>query len=128
MRVVDTSAWIEWFLDSATGRSLDAEWPERDKCIVPTIVQLELTKWLTREVSEDAADLVIALTQKCIVAPLDTTIALRAAAVARDSKLATADAIVYATALERGAGLLTCDAHFNGLRGVVYRAKGTEST
>jgi predicted nucleic acid-binding protein len=38
-------------------------------------------------------------------------------------KLATADAIVYATALEYGADLLTCDAHFAGLTGVVFIAK-----
>ncbi|HWZ48440.1 MAG TPA: PIN domain-containing protein [Herbaspirillum sp.] len=32
--------------------------------------------------------------------------------------MATADAIVYATARQQGADLLTCDAHFQGLPGV----------
>ena len=32
--------------------------------------------------------------------------------------IATADAIVYATALSRGADLLTCDRHFDGMPGV----------
>ncbi len=38
-------------------------------------------------------------------------------------RLATADAVVYATARQRGAELLTCDAHFKGLAGVTLFAK-----
>ncbi|CAM5391449.1 PIN domain-containing protein [Rhodanobacter lindaniclasticus] len=41
----------------------------------------------------------------------------------RQHKLATADAIVYATALEHDADLLTCDAHFEKLPGVVFFRK-----
>lgn len=123
MRVVDTSAWIEWLTDSPLRARLAQEIPDRAQCVVPTIVQLELTKWLIRENGEDAADQMIAYTQKCIVAPLDTRIALRAADLHRQHKLATADAIVYATALEFGAELLTCDAHFENLPGVIFIKK-----
>ncbi len=121
--VVDTSAWIEWLADTALGRRLGKEFPDRPQCIVPTIVQLELSKWLVREVGEDQADQVIAYTQKCVVVPLDTVIALLAADLHREYKLATADAIVYATARRQGATLLTCDAHFDGLPGVTLFAK-----
>lgn len=65
----------------------------------------------------------IAYTQKCEIVPLDTRIALLAADLHREYKLATADAIVYATAREWNAELLTCDAHSRGLTGVVYFAK-----
>ena len=123
MRVVDTSAWIEWLTDSPLRVRLAQEIPDRAQCVVPTIVQLELAKWLIRENGEDAADQMIAYTQKCIVAPLDTRIALRAADLHRQHKLATADAIVYATALEFGAELLTCDAHFENLPGVIFIKK-----
>jgi predicted nucleic acid-binding protein len=34
-----------------------------------------------------------------------------------------ADSIVYATAIERGADVLTCDAHFQGLPNIVYVPK-----
>ena len=120
MRVVDTSVWIEWLIGSPLGRRLAKEIPERAECIVPTIVQLELSKWLLRESGEDRADQVIAYTQKCIVVPLDTPLALLAAELHRQHKLATADAIVYATAQARGAELLTCDAHFDKLPAVLY--------
>jgi predicted nucleic acid-binding protein len=123
MRVVDTSAWIEWLVGSPLGRKLGKEIPAREQCIVPTLVQLELAKWLARETDEDRLDQVIAFTQKCVVVPLDTRIALLAADLCRKHKLATADAIVYATAREQGADLLTCDAHFAKLPDVAYFRK-----
>jgi predicted nucleic acid-binding protein len=119
--VVDTSAWIEWLMHgdrTALGAALARAMPARDRCIVPTIVQLELSKWLHRELGEASADEVIAYTQKCQVVALDTRLALLAAEMHRQHRLATADAIVYATAQDRSARLLTCDAHFDGLPGV----------
>jgi predicted nucleic acid-binding protein len=124
MRVVDTSVWIEWLIGGPLHKTLTKEFPEKAQCVVPTIVQLELAKWLVREVGEDQADQAIAFTQKCVVAPLDTRIALHAADLHRQYKLATADAIVYATAIEYGADLLTCDAHFEKLPGVLLIRKG----
>jgi toxin FitB len=113
--VVDTSAWVEWLVDGALRAELAPLMPAREDCVVPTIVQLELSKWLMRERGEDEVDAVIAYTQKCQVWPLDTSTALKAAELHREYKLATADAIVYASALLSGAKLLTCDAHFEGL-------------
>ncbi|WP_300653720.1 type II toxin-antitoxin system VapC family toxin [Hydrogenophaga sp.] len=123
LRVVDTSAWIEWLIASPVGKRLAKEIPDKDLCVVPTIVQLELSKWLWRELGESQADQVIAYTMKCQVAPLDTATALLAADLHRQHKLATADAIVYATAVQQGAELLTCDAHFEGLPGVILVTK-----
>ena len=122
-RVVDTSVWIEWLAGTALGKRLAKEMPAKSHCIVPTIVQLELSKWLTREVGEEEADRVIAYTQKCVVVPLDTRLALLAAELHRTYKLATADAIIYATAREREVELLTCDAHFDGLPAVALFPK-----
>ncbi|MEI7607662.1 MAG: PIN domain-containing protein [Rhodospirillaceae bacterium] len=79
MMLVDTSAWIEWLVSSPIGATLSPELPDRRQWLVPTIVQLELAKWLIREVGEAKADQVIAFTETCVVAPLDTTIALLAA-------------------------------------------------
>lgn len=123
MVLVDTSAWIEWLIGSPTGEKLAGHLPEQVDWLVPTIVQLELAKWLTREVGEDKADQVIAFTQVCHVVSLDTEIALAAADACRAHKLATADAVVFATARAQGAVLLTCDAHFAGLPGVTLIEK-----
>ena len=123
MILVDTSAWIEWLIGSPTGDKLADHLPEQSDWLVPTVVQLELSKWLTRELGEDRADQVIAFTQVCQVLPLDTEIALVAAEACRAHKLATADAIIFASARHRGATLLTCDAHFAGLPDVTLIAK-----
>jgi predicted nucleic acid-binding protein len=123
MRLVDTSAWIEFLTGSATGTALASELPDRTQWLVPTMVQLELAKWLTRETGEDKADLVIAFTETCVVVNLDTATALSAAALCARHKLATADAIVYATALAYDADLLTCDRHFETLPGVRFVPK-----
>jgi predicted nucleic acid-binding protein len=54
---------------------------------------------------------------------LDSDIAVRASEVSRLHKLSTTDAIIYATALQREADLLTCDAHFQNLPKVLYVPK-----
>ena len=124
MRVVDTSAWLEWLSDSPLGRTVGRELPPAEAWIVPTIVQYELARCLTREVSEDAADDTIAFSTQCVVEPLSTRLAVQAADIAGNHGLAMADAIIYATAVAVGADLLTCDAHFAKLPHVVYLAKG----
>ncbi|TGN62345.1 type II toxin-antitoxin system VapC family toxin [Paracoccus liaowanqingii] len=123
--VVDTSAWIEWLIGSPTAEQIAEHLPDQADWLVPTMVQLELAKWLTREVGEDKADQVIAFTQVCQVVPLDTEIALAAADACRVHKLASADAIIFATARAQGATLLTCDAHFEELDGVMLIRKVT---
>jgi predicted nucleic acid-binding protein len=128
MLVVDTSAWIEWLILSPTGTAVGRLIPPSGDWLVPTIVQLELAKWLAREVESDKSDQVIAFTQTCVVAPLETSIALLAAEICVKHKLATADAIVYATALEYRAKLLTCDAHFEGLPDVNFVVKNKAET
>jgi predicted nucleic acid-binding protein len=123
MMVVDTSAWIEWLTDSPIRVHLVEHFPTQENCVVPTIVQLELNKWLLRETNESIADQVIAFTLNCQVVALDTRIALLATDQHRTHKLATADAIVYATSIQSNAKLLTCDAHFQSLPNVIYIPK-----
>ncbi len=127
MRLVDISAWIEWLIASPLGVTLATEMPDPSDWLVPTIVQFELAKWLTREVGVDKADQVIAFTQTCVVADLTTPIALAAAELGVKHRLAMADAIVCATALAHRAELLTCDRHFEGLAWVRLLPKGAQA-
>ena len=123
MIVVDTSAWIEWLLSTRTSSAIEQHLPRPDTWMVPTIVQLELSKTLTRHVNETLADHVIALTKQCRIVPLDSEIALAAAQACRTHNLATADAIIFATARAHDADLLTCDRDFENLPGVIYVPK-----
>ena len=123
MRVVDTSAWIEWVQATALGETLAPELPRNDEWIVPAIVHHELARWLAREMSAEESARLLAFMTELVVIPLTTDIATKAALFAARHKLAMADAIIYATAMDSGADLLTCDAHFANLPHVVYLAK-----
>jgi uncharacterized protein len=121
--VIDTSAWIEWLIGSPCGLEIGRRLPSIDQWIVPTMVQLELGKWLSRGSGRQFDDGVIALTNTLIVVDLDSAIALSAADLCLRHRLATADAVIYATALAMDADLLTADAHFSGLPRVVHVPK-----
>lgn len=60
-----------------------------------------------------------------IQVPLDARIAEAAAAWALEHRLATADAIIYGTALAEGTTVHTMDRHFEGLPGVAYHPRGS---
>jgi predicted nucleic acid-binding protein len=123
MIVADTCVWIEVLRASATGRRYRALLRRSDRLIVPTLVQFELRRWAFRELDEDAADRIIAATRAARVVPADEALALYAADLAHEHGLAMADAIIYATARDSMADLVTCDRHFEGLPGVRYAAK-----
>ena len=126
MVVIDTSAWIEWLLDSPLAGQIAIDSMAKAEICVPTIVQLELAKWLKRQISFEAAKNAIAFTDECVVIELDSNRALLAADLCLVHKLTTADSIIYACALEMDAKLLTCDSHFKGLENVVlFEKKGT---
>ena len=124
MRIVDTSAWIEWIsYPSTLANALERHLPQQHDWLVPTIVQLELTKWLIRERRTHELSHIISFTHYCNIAPLHSEIAINAAKACHAHNLATADAIVFATARAYDADLLTCDRDFEDLPGVIYVPK-----
>lgn len=123
MHLVDTCGWIEWLTDGELANAFAPFLMDTTQLVVPTLVQYELYKWCLRERDEATALSVIGVTENCQVQALDTRTALLAAELATQHKLAMADAVVYATALNRGGVLMTADAHFAGLPNVRYWAK-----
>ena len=107
----------------ALGKRLEPELLPNDEWIVPTIVQYELMRAPIRALSRAQADIALAFSNKLAVRQLDTDLADVAVDYAARHSLAMADAIIYATAMKHGADLLTCDAHFAELPGVVYFTK-----
>lgn len=125
MFLVDTCGWIEWMIDSPLAKNYSRYLTSPDTLIVPTLVQHELYKWMCRETDQPTALSAIAATQTATVISLDTSLALLAADTAREFKLATADAIIYATARQHNATLVTSDAHFADLPHTKYYPKGS---
>ena len=124
MAVIDTSVWVEWVAGTALGREFTRAFENPAALVVPTLVQLELYKWSLREVGAEEAEIIVAATRACRIVTLTEPIALLAAELSRSHRLATADAIVYATARSLETTLVTIDRHFQNLPGVEYTPKG----
>ena len=96
MRVVDTSAWIEWLRDSELGRKSI----RRFLCRRPGSYRRSCnTNWGAGSPDRSPrkpAGSAIAFSNECVVTPLDTTLALRAAEIANAHALAMADSIIMA--------------------------------
>lgn len=122
--VIDTSVWIECFSQTPLGQRIASALPAKENCIVPTIVQLELSKWALRELTGEERERLEQSLEDCQVELLDSETAALAAKANLQHKLATADAVIYATAQRLGAEVLTCDAHFKDLPLVRLFAKG----
>jgi predicted nucleic acid-binding protein len=123
MRVVDTSIWIEIYLGTELGRRHLSLLSEPEDVVVPTIVQYEIFKWLSRERSVEEATLALTFTGECQVQELTTELAILAAELSAIHRLHATDAIILATAQLHEAALVTCDAHFRDAPGVEYFEK-----
>ena len=90
--------------------------------LMPTIVLYEVYKALKQRMGR--AQLLPAVAQMADrqAIPLEANLALAAAEVSIAHSLPMADAIIYATAQQHEAKLITSDAHFEGLPGVEYVA------
>jgi predicted nucleic acid-binding protein len=118
--VVDSSGWIEFLSSGPRAKPYTAYIARPSELITPTIVLYEVYKRIKRDRGEEAALASVGQLHATDLIPLTETIALLAADVSLHQGLAMADAIIYATALEQGAQIVTSDADLKDLPGVVY--------
>lgn len=123
MKVVDSSAWIEFFTDGPLAARFAPYLDEPEEIVTPTIVLYEVYKLIRRERDEEAGLVAVAAMERTRLAPLTEAVALTAADLALEHRLAMADAIVYATARLEGADVVTADEDFRDLPGVIYHGK-----
>ena len=118
MTLVDSSGWIEYFTDGALAGRFAPYLEDLEKVTTPTIVIFEVFRVIRRQRSEEEAMAAVAQMQKSRVVDFDQFLALSAAEVSIEHRLAMADAIVYATARAHRVELVTADTDFEGLAGV----------
>jgi len=123
MILVDSSGWIEFFTEGANAGKYGAYLEKASRLVTPTIVLFEVYKLIKRERTEEEALLAVAQIQKTRVVPLSESLALAAADVSLELRLAMADSIVYATAKAESAELVTGDKDLGRLPGVIYIPK-----
>ena len=118
--VLDSSGWIEFFIAGPLAERYAAYLGPRYDIITPTIVLYEVYKKIKRERGEETALLFTGRLSATYVVQLTESISYLAADFSLRHGLAMADAIVYATAKDQEAELITGDADLKDLPGVVY--------
>ena len=91
-----------------------------DRVVTPTIVLYEVYKKIKRGLGEETALLVAGKLNVTQVVDVNASIALLAADLSLRHGLAMADAIVYATAVDQDADVVTSDADLRDLPRVTY--------
>jgi len=120
--VVDSSGWIEYFVAGPNCGHFEEAIQNTADLIVPAISIVEVYRWVRREASTADALSVAACMKQGHVVSLDERLAVIAAELSHNHKLPLADGIIYATALDASAELLTQDADLSNLPGVRYFA------
>jgi predicted nucleic acid-binding protein len=122
--VVDSSGWLEFLTDGVLADEYAKRLRQPAAVLTPTIVIYEVYKHAKRLLSEEDAVGAVAAMQKTQIIPLTDELALVAADLSLTYKLPMADAIVLATAQAHDADVVTSDADFADIPGVVYIPKG----
>ena len=118
--LLDSSGWIEFFTGGPLAEKYAPYLTSRYQLIMPTIVLYEVYKKIKRERGEETALLFAGRLSATQVVQLTESIAFLAADMSLKHGLAMADAIVYATARDQEAEVVTGNADMKGLPGVVY--------
>lgn len=127
MIVVDSSGWIEFFVDGPYATEFAARLKNPANIIAPTVAIYEVYKWVKRQRSEDDALDAVATMRRTTVADLTEEIALTAADLSLAHGLAMADAMMLAFARSYRAELLTTDSIFESINGVTVFSKKTQA-
>ncbi len=117
--VVDSSGWLEYFIDSERAPLFAPAIEDTPNLIVPIITLYEVFKKVLRERGEHDALQIASVMQTGTIVELSAPLAMSAARF----QLPLADSIIYATAQHYQATLWTQDEHFEHLTGVRYFRK-----
>jgi len=123
MNVVDSSGWIEYFINGANAGTFASPIRDTENLMVPTICIYEVFKRVLLDLGDNKALKTIGQMSLGATVDLDRNIAMRAAQISLKTKLAMADSIILATARVYAATLWTQDEHFKDLDGVRYVEK-----
>lgn len=123
MNVVDSSAWLEYFVDGPNADFFSSPIEDVKNLVVPTISLYEVFKKVLAEKDEAEAFKTIAQMKQGQVVDLDEDIALSAARISIENRIPMADSIILATAKSHKATLWTQDDHFEEMAGVKFRQK-----
>lgn len=123
MNVVDSSGWLEYFIEGENAAFFAPAITDTANLFVPTICVYEVFKCILQQKGLDTAEIRIADLYKGKIIDLTASLALSAATLSADLKLPMADSLILATTRAHNATLWTQDEHFKDIEGVKYIAK-----
>lgn len=123
MNIVDSSGWIEFYTGGAGADFFAEPIAKTDVLLVPSITLYEVYRLVLRQRGEGAAEMAVAQMRTGRIIDLDADLAISAAALGHEMKLAMADSVILATAQMHNATLWTQDADFAHIPGIKYRSK-----
>jgi len=123
MNIVDSSGWLEYFADKENAAFFAPAIEDIENLLVPTICIYEVFKRLIGQRGENTALVNIGDMHQGQIIDLTAPIAIQAAKISTDLKLAMADSILLATSRANNATLWTQDADFKDIEGVEYIEK-----
>lgn len=123
MNVVDSSGWIEYFLDSPRANNFAATIEKTNQLIVPALSLFEVHRFLTLRGEPVRRDACLDVMRRGTVVDITDARAIAASEAAYTHKLAMADAVMYSIAREFKAVFWTQDVDYQGLAGVKFMPK-----
>ena len=123
MNVVDSSGWIEYFIDTARADNFAAAIEKPALLIVPALSFFEVHRYLSRNADAERRDQCLDVMRRGTTIELTPARAIAASNIAQKHKLAMADAVMYSIAQEFNATFWTQDVDYKDLPGVHFHAK-----
>ncbi len=123
MNVVDSSGWLEYFTNGPNAGRFAPPIQALPELLVPTLCLYEVFKRLLAVAGEETALQALGVMTLGREVDLTRVIAIEAARIALELKLAMADSLILASARVHHATLWTQDEHFKGLAGVHFIEK-----
>ncbi len=123
MNIVDSSGWLEYFVDGPNAKHFSSPLKDTASLVVPVVSIYEVFKVVLRESGENEAIQAIAAMHKGTVVDLTAKLAIAASRLSLQHGLPMADSIILATAQAFEATIWTQDSDFKRISGVKYFPK-----
>ncbi len=123
MNCVDSSGWLEFFAGGPNAEVFAPAIRDTRHLVIPSLCVFEVFKRIAQQRAEQDALAAVGLMVQARIQDLDARLAISAARLSLDLKLALADSIVLATARLHRATLWTQDADFEAMPDVRYVAR-----
>jgi len=117
MKVLDSFAWIEYFMGSKRGAKVRDYIEGYEPLYTPSICLTEIKSRYLRE-QKDPTTRINLITERSFITSINKEPALLAADIKQKHRLHTIDAIIYAVAQHKNLTLVTGDQHFKNLPNV----------